>query len=180
MVCYDCPAHGPLAADLLPFPERQCAGAADADEGEVLQFCRQDGFHPEPPAFRPVRHRHVPGQRELAERFRGIRERGVPAPGQRGHQQRLFRLGDDRHPGRCQDHVVPLLPPGRRLLHRVLGQRCRFQPDAHLPHVCGLRCHPFRHLRLLSGGIFLHGVLLGHEGHRMHVESPRRAAAGSG
>jgi len=42
------------------------------------------------------------------------------------------------------------------------------------------RFYPFRHLRLLSGGIFLHGRLFGHEGHRVHVESPRRTAAGSG
>ena len=39
--------------------------------------------------------------------------RGIPASGQRRHQQWLLRLGHDGHSRRCQDHVVSFLPPGR-------------------------------------------------------------------
>ena len=69
---------------------------------------------------------------------------------------------------------------GRRLLHRVLDRRGRLQPDAHLPHVCGGRRHPLRRIRLLAGRILLYGGLYGHEGHRVHVEGPRRPAARRG
>ena len=64
--------------------------------------------------------------------------------------------------------------------HRVFDRRDQLQPDAHMPHVCGCRCHPLRRIRLFPGRILLHSRFLGHEDYRVPVESPRRPAAGSG
>ena len=64
-----------MAAHVLSLPERQCARATDEDKRKVLQFRGEDRLHAESPALRPVRHRDVSGQRELAERFSRVRER---------------------------------------------------------------------------------------------------------
>ena len=45
------------------------------------------------------------------ERFCGIRERGVPASGQRSDEQWLLRLGHDGYSRKRENHVVPVLSP---------------------------------------------------------------------
>lgn len=49
----------------------------------------------------------------------------------------FLRLGHHRHPGRGENHVVSLQPPGRRLLCRVLPGRGDVHPDADLSYVGG-------------------------------------------